>query len=91
VFLPAVLLLLKLELSFYILLQVTFSLLVRGPEAFVRAGSCHPRTLWSFMVDHLQVESRFDGSGEDFWKIPLTQNKGHQLKHICALSHIKSS
>lgn len=84
------LLLLKLELSFYIVLQVIFSLLVKGPEAFVHAGSCHPRALWSSMVDHLQVESRFDGNGEDCWKTFLTQNKGHQLKHIYALSRIKS-
>lgn len=84
------LLLLKLELSFCIILQVIFSLVVKAPEAFVRAGSCHPRALWSSVVDHLQVESRIDDHGEDCWKVSLTQNKGHQVKDIYALSYIKS-
>lgn len=36
------LLLLKLELSFCVVLEVIFNLVVKGPEAFVYAGSWHP-------------------------------------------------
>lgn len=84
------LLVLKLELSFCKVSQVVFSLVVKGPEAFVHTGSCHPRALWSSVVDHRQVESGFDGDGEDCWKIFLIQNKGRQVKGIYALRHLKS-
>ena len=84
------LLLLKLELRFCIVLQVVFSLVVKGPEAFVHAGSWHSRALWSSMVDHLQVASQFDCDGKGGWKSSLTQNKGHQVEEIYALSRIKS-